>query len=350
MEKQPSFEKIIGGTNKQKEEVLETMEMASTKTGAELFGQYLVEPTMKEEMVVEEAVTYANAVAKQYGASRQFGTDRVFLLESGAVEDLSDGRIQQGVCNFFDKSIGAERNKSGALLAVTIVHEMFHINSYQSAQIYKNGGNGLYRSGISMTGRNKEGDYFGVAEEAIIAILSKKFFDEVILKSALYQEELDRTSKTKDWLLIFAEQHVPEEKRKKFKAAVQDILILPMSEEVYQKLHDSNKDDIYKYGYFNGFFKAELKSGTIFRERSMERETFEEVLDRIVLTSKDNTISKEYLFDEFARAHFTGNYIPLSRVIENVLGKGSFRRIAIELGNMKPINSIQKDMLQSDIE
>ena len=44
---------------------------------------------------------------------------------------------------------------------------------------------------------------------------------------------------------------------------------------------------------------------------------------------------QEELFDEFARAHFTGNYLPLARIIEDTFGKGAFREIATELGEMK---------------
>lgn len=332
MEKQTSFDRIIGGTDEQKEKVIQKAEEASFKTGQELFGEYLIEPTLEETKAIEESVAYANSIAKQYGASRQFDTDRIFLLKSDAVELLSNGKIRKGVCNSFDQSIGVERVESVARLASCVVHEMLHMNSYQAAQITDNR-HGPYRSGISMRGRNNEGNYFGIAEEAIIAILSRKFFDQIISKDILYKEEMERTTKIKEWLLIFIEKHTPEEKKDKLRLLIEDILILPQSKEAYQELYDSDKEDVYKFGFFTGFFKN--ISDDIFHERNKEREKFEEVLNRIISNSEGKITDKEFLFDKFARAHFTGDYLQLSRIIEEALGKGSFRRIAMELGDMK---------------
>lgn len=343
MEKQPSFERIIGGTDQQKEKVRQEAEKASLKSGEELFGEYLVESTKEEQESIEKAAAYANEVVRQYGVIRQFDPERIFLLESGGVEKFTKGEIRQGVCNSFNQSIGVERSDSNALLASSVVHEMFHMNSYHSAQVmekkawllFKKIEDRPYRSGISMTGREGEGEYFGLAEEAIIAILSRRFFDEVITQDPLYKEEMERTRKIKEWLIDFAEKHIPEQEKKlKFIATIQDILIIPDSQKVYEMLYESNKEDDYKMGYFSGFFEENLKSGNIFHERSEERERFGKVLDRIIFESKEKIVDRNQLFDEFARAHFTGNYLPLARIIENVLGKGTFREIAEELGIM----------------
>jgi len=94
MEKQPSFEKIIGGTQKQKDIIIREAERASLKSGEELFSEHLVEPTREERESITKAVAYANEVARQYGATRQFNADRIFLLESGSVGALTDGEIK----------------------------------------------------------------------------------------------------------------------------------------------------------------------------------------------------------------------------------------------------------------
>jgi hypothetical protein len=64
-------------------------------------------------------------------------------------------------------------------------------------------------------------------------------------------------------------------------------------------------------------------------------------MDRIVIAG-EGKIKKNELFDEFARAHFTGNYLPLARTIEGILGKGSFREIAIELGTVDEVEKSKK--------
>lgn len=344
MEKQPSFERIIGGTENQKKKIAAQAEKASQKTGEELFGKYLAIPTAEEQKTIEQSVAYANSIAKEYGAVREFDNDRIFLLQPGAVESLSNGKIKGGVTNAFNQSIGVERSFSNALLALAVVHEMLHMDSYHSSQVtesrsflmFKKIGSRPYRSGISMNGREGEGEYFGVAEEAIIATLSKRFFDEVIVSDPLYKNDLENTKKIKQWLITFAEKHIPEdEQRSKFIRGIQEILILPETEKVYKELQEPDKDDQYKAGYFMGFFEENFKAGNIFHERNQERIKFDSVLDKIVADSKGKIPDKNQLLDEFARAHFTGNYLPLARRIESALGEGTFRKIAIELGNMR---------------
>lgn len=343
MERQPSFERIVGGTEEQKEKIAQEAERASLKSGEDLFGEHLVKPTREEKESIIKATTYANEIAKKYGAKKQFDGDRIFLLESGSVETITKGEIKHGVCNSYNQSIGVERSDSDALLASSVVHEMFHMNSYHSAQVvekelgllFKKTESRPYRSGISMRGREGEGDYFSLAEEAIIATLSRRFFDEVIAHDPLYKGEMDRTAKIVEWLVSFAQKRIPEQERKqKFIAAVQDILILPESEKVYTNLYESDNEDAFKMGFFMGFYEENLKAGKIMHERAEEREKFNKVLDKIVANSEGKITDKNRLFDQFARAHFTGNYLPLARTIEDVLGKGAFRKIAEELGEM----------------
>lgn len=340
----PSFERIIGGTEKQKKKIEQAAEKSSAKSGEELFGEHLIAPTQEENHAIGTAVAYANSIAKHYGATRQFNADRIFLLKSGSVESMTDGKIKGAVCNPFSQSIAVERLPSNALIASSVIHEMFHMDSYHSAQVVKKPWflifekiEGIpYRSGIQMRGREGEGDYFGFAEEAIIATLSRRFFNEVIAHDQLYREEIERTTKIKEWLLTFAEKYITEEnKKQKFIAAVQDILILPESENVYREMCTSDKEDGFRFGFFMGYYDKNLKSGHIFHERAKEREKFDMVLDKIVAESQGMIQDRNQLFDTFARAHFTGNYLPLARMIEGSLGKGAFRKIAIELGEMK---------------
>ncbi len=347
MEKRPSFERIIGGSDEQKNHIIKQAEEASFKTGKELFGEQLVEPTEEEKESIEKACNYANQIAVYYGSLRQFNLDRIFLLRPGGVEKSTEGEVRTGVCNRFEQSIAIDRRTSNALLASCVVHEMFHMDSYSSAQVIESDLDSLtnktrskpYRGGISMRSRENDDKYFGLAEEAIIATLSRRFFDEVIVNDPLYKEEIERTRKIKEWLFNFAQKSIPEqERRDKFISNIRDILILPESDMVYRILCESGYKDNYKIGFFIGFFEDNLKLGTIMHERVDEREKFNKVLDRLVTNSKGKISDRNQLFDQFAKAHFTGNYLPLARSIEDSLGKGSFREIAKELGEMSGNN------------
>jgi hypothetical protein len=344
MEPKPHFERIIGGTEEQKEELTAHAKEAAFKSGQELFGEYLVEPTAEEKTVIEKAASYANSVAERYGATNQFDPDRIFMLQAGGVEKVTKGRHRQGLCNSYNQSIAVERSVSGAVLAPSVVHEMFHLDSYHSDQVLevetplgsKKIHSVPYRSGIAMHGRDKEGRYFSIAEEAIIAVLSKRFFDEEIATDSQYKDEIERTERIKQWILSYIENNFPDSKDKtQFIETIEDVLILPKNEKAYQTLVESNKPDKYKLGFFSGYFEENLKAGNIVHERGAERKKFDEVLDRIVAASEGKMADKNQLFDEFARAHFTGNYLPLARIIEGVMGEGSFRQIATELGAMR---------------
>jgi len=70
-----------------------------------------------------------------------------------------------------------------------------------------------------------------------------------------------------------------------------------------------------------------------FRERLRERQKLDELLYRLLQQMPEKFQSKEELFSEFAKANFTGNYLPLARLIEKSMGKGSFRRLAKEFGS-----------------
>lgn len=327
-EKQPSFDRVIGGNEDQKNELIKESEQESLKSGEDIFGEYLVKPDEFEKIAIAEAVDYANKIASQYGAKRETDPKRVFILKPEGVAFITKGRLRNGFCDSLNQSIAIDRRSSNATLAMTVAHESFHMSSYQSGQIFKDGAHGLYRSGIEMIGRQEE-KYFSLAMEAIIATLSRRFFDEVISKDPLYSKEIEQTETIKKWLEDFAEKRIKDENSKQTALIlIKNILILPNAESLCNQFFESKKNDAYKFGYFMGVFEKELKSGSIFHERIEEREKFEKTLNEIIKESKGQISNREEIFNEFARAHFSGNYLPLARIIEGALGKGSFRRIA----------------------
>jgi hypothetical protein len=67
-------------------------------------------------------------------------------------------------------------------------------------------------------------------------------------------------------------------------------------------------------------------------ERYTERKKLYELLDKLVLHSGGKFNNRDEVFDEFAKANFSGNYLPLARMVEGILGQGSFRKLAEEFG------------------
>jgi hypothetical protein len=261
-EKSP-FDRIIGGTDEQKDELNTFVSEMSDEMRKEMFNGFEVEQTESERTAIHEAVQYTNNIARKYGSKKEIELKNIFLLKEGGVEEYTKGKSSKGYQNSFYGIIAVDRTDSKALLSQIVVHECFHMASYQSAQIFKNDNVSPYRTGITMTGRDGSNKYFNGAEEGIVATLSERFFKEVILNNSFFKE------------------------------------------------------------------KKEIQSAD---ERTDEREKLDKVINEIVEDSKDKNLTKDQIFDEFAKAHFTGNYILLARIVEESLGKGSFRRIAEELG------------------
>jgi hypothetical protein len=332
MKQQPSFERIIGGTESEQRRILDSAENEFHLTGEELYGELLVEPTTEERRVIKIAVDEANAVAHRYGSERVVDESRVFLLRYDGVRTITEGEVSLGKFNPFEQSIAVDRFYSPAMVAHNVFHESLHQASYQSAQIYGDGRHGSYRNGIEMSGRQHEGMYFAHAQEAIIATLSRTFFDEVIARDSVYKHEIELTNRIKDWMREYIQINAKNQfVREHSLDDLDNTLILPNSEVTYTMLSDTTMSSDTKFRRVLDTYKRQWEENTIFHERRMERKLFEEKLNKIVSASRGN-LTKTKLFDEFARAHFSGNYLPLARTIESVLGRGSFRRIAMELG------------------
>lgn len=334
MERQPSFSRIIGGTEEQRNTLKEEVEEKMAITGEEVFGEELLDPTEEEKVLINKAVAYSNSIAASYGSTRDVDPQRVFVLCDGAVSRLTGGDISGGVQNRLTQITGIERKISPVIFAMTVVHESCHGASFSSAQIVEDGTQRPYRQGISMRERNGDSAYFKQAEEAIVTILARRFYDEVLADDSRYKEEITRTSEIKSWLVSYVKKNAPLEKQERFLNLIDDIIILPDNENLYNMMSDSSLDEDSVFGYFQGFYQEELKSGNILLERSRERKIFDEVLERIIQKS-EGKITKQEIFDDFAKAHFTGNYLPLAKKVEGIMGKGSFRDLASELGFIK---------------
>jgi hypothetical protein len=59
-----------------------------------------------------------------------------------------------------------------------------------------------------------------------------------------------------------------------------------------------------------------------------ERNHLRDIIHELHRLSHEKFTSEEEIFRMFARATLTGNLLPIGRLIENTLGKGSLRRLA----------------------
>jgi len=174
----------------------------------------------------------------------------------------------------------------------------------------------------------EEKEYFSVIEEAIVAECTKKLLDE-IGGDALFSEEASAVIKFRDWVAAYYRRGwVPEEKVKEFEKELK--YIADPQDKVERVIAFSDKEEE-RQAYAAGMFKALYEKGVVETvERYTERKKLYELLDKLVVSSNGKFKNRDEVFDEFARANFSGNYLPLARTVESILGKGSFRKLAEE--------------------
>lgn len=332
-----NYTRIIGNDTESIEDLKVITHEKTFKPLNELnFGEYIVEPTELERENMDSASYYAESIARGYGSVEQFDKSRIAILEKGGVLKSTKGHVSGGLHNSLYNAIAVDRRNSVILTAKTITHELFHAYSFHSLQHTKGDDyTRPYRSGISMHDRDHEYEYFHIAQEAIISELVSRYVVDVARNDERNRDTFEKTDFCKEWFkhMLDVKKIVGEEKDK-YLFFIDQIVVFPEPDVLYEVLRSSEYKDDYKVGFFMGALKRQEDLGSVFLERSEERVRFNAVIDRLIEAS-DKKFDRNTIFDEFARAHFTGNYLPLARFVEDILGKGSFREIAKELARKK---------------
>ncbi|MBY0309884.1 hypothetical protein K2Q16_01925 [Patescibacteria group bacterium] len=339
MEKEPVFRKVVGGTTEDKRTFLSWTERQAGRTAEDLLKGKAVEPTPEEASLIVRAVDYANGIAQLYGSPRLFDKARVFVVD----EDVDFLRERSGGYGVAKSSslvdmVVVRRTQSLVAFAQSIAHECFHNNAYHAAQIRSDDTDKNYRSGLALYDRENDDAYFVKAQEAVIAELSYRLVTEVLAKSPEYKQELSDTESVKVWLKTFMQKYatVSVEQLASDLKSVDEVVALRGAHEMLKTLQSDTVSDDQKFEQVLESIADQLKEDrTVVRERRNEREALGAVIERVVVAANSPRVTKEVVFDEFAKAHFSGNYLPLARLVEEALGKGSFREISIELGDIK---------------
>lgn len=328
------YKQIIGGNQEETESVsTELQELFDEKH--EKFAENELEKTPEDIEILTKIESIVDKMVAQYGGDpRALPLDHIYIFKPGGVLLATEGRIIGGVHNPLGSKIGVDKGESKLLFASTIAHELFHLKSYKSARVGKSGeGVHLYRSGLSLFDRKSSGDkmgeekeYFAMLEEAIVAECTKRFLNE-ISKELVVSEETTAFGKLKDWIAAYYyKAGVPKEKVKEFE---EELKYISNPQSKVMEILAYSDDEGSRRAYAAGMFKALREKGEIVElERYTERKKLYELLDKLVVNSGGKFKEKDKVFDEFAKANFSGNYLPLAKMIEGILGKGSFRKLA----------------------
>ncbi|MEI6835535.1 MAG: hypothetical protein WCK59_01765 [Candidatus Falkowbacteria bacterium] len=336
MEGRTHYEKIIGGTSEDKEIASGELQTAFEEQDTRL-AEYEIKKSPEDLEIIKKTESLVDKFVLKYGGDpKPLPADNIYILKPDSVLEISHGKISGGIFKPLVLKIGVEQQKSKLLFVSILAHELFHLKSYKSARFgQSNEDIRLYRSGLSMIdlkNQSEEGGeekrYFDDLEEAIVAECTKKIVDE-ISKDEEFREEMKAVVKLRDWHSAYygisSEEAIGSGSEIKYivnpQDKVADVLAFSDNEESRQAYAAGMIDYAYEEG------DAEIV------ERQREREKLYKLLDNLITGSGGKLKNREEVFDEFARANFSGNYLPLARMVEDILGKGSFRKLAEEFSN-----------------
>lgn len=336
MEGKTHFERVVGGTEKEREDSAADLQRVFEK-GNKRFSEYQLEKTPEDLEILNKTETIVDKIVAQYGGDpKPLPINHIYILKPDSVFAISEGKFRGGIHNPYGLNVGAEKGKSKLLFAGTVAHELFHLKSYKSARVGKPGeGAILYRSGLSMIDKkdtNKEvGDekeYFAILEEAIVVECTRKFLDE-IREDPDFKEETVAFEKFRDWV---AEYHRREGVSEEIiNEEMEEIKYIEDVQDKVEQVLSFSDDEKKRQPFAAGMFASMYKKGQVeWVERRRERKKMYELLDKLVVNSGGKFKNRDQIFDEFAKANFSGNYLALGRVVEDILGKGSFRKLAEE--------------------
>lgn len=224
-----------------------------------------LEKTEQDNFLIEHALSAVKEYAGIYGRAT-FGTipyNHIHLVKEGGTS-LILKQPWDGSHSTVLGEIIVDRARD-VPTAITLFHELWHrIGSYNAVQIRTTDGDiDWYRSGIAMKSRDGEEEWFRTMNEALTGYMTWRYANEILKETEEFQGEIA--------------EYVREEK------------------------------------YVN-------------TTREGEVDDLMEVVDEVIEKSNGLYESREEVLDIFIRAQVTGNVLPIARILDNVYGKGSFRK------------------------
>jgi hypothetical protein len=333
MEGKTHYERVAGGTQEEKDLALKKLQDLFDTPAIDT-GGYEILKTPEDIEFIKKIEGFVDSIVADYGGKpKPLPLDHIHILKPGSVYEITK-RFQGGVHRPMFLEVGVEKGESKLLFASTLAHELFHLKSYKSARVGSFDKDvHLYRSGLTMLDRKDENEelgtereYFSMLEEAIVAECTRDFIQK-LGNEPFFEEDTLAISKLINWAVAFYRRSgVPEEK---IKIIEDEIRYIKAPQSKVAEVVKSYDNEPSRQAYTAGMFTSLFENGDIeMIERYTEREKLFKLLDSLIEKSNGKFKNRKEIFDEFAKANFSGNYLPLARIVENILGKGMFRKIA----------------------
>jgi hypothetical protein len=351
MDGRHSFDNIIGGTPEDKESIDQYYNKVSTENPDDISG-HEIEKTSEMTEVSNRTMSYVDKVASAYSSKiKGVPIDKVYFLKEGSTGKLTNITGNKGFYNIKRGYIVIDRLNSKIGTASVLAHELFHAKAYKSIKYFSDTKDDfLYRSGVEMVDISNptseyesKKKYFAEMDEAIVQKLASKTA-KLMEKDPLFSSEYQASQELLSYYISYCVHHNVDSKI--LEEITEELRYIPQAEERLEKMNAAYKSQKEREDYIVGLIKGLLDSNNLLATtRYSERKKFDKLLDEIVEKSSGRFANREEVFTEFAKAHFSGDYMNIARIVEGALGKGSFRRIANEFSGQ-----IEEDAPATDVE
>ncbi|MDD5396629.1 MAG: hypothetical protein PHW24_01060 [Candidatus Moranbacteria bacterium] len=161
------FHRTIGGSEEQHQEIKKQWHESVGEIWdfkRKDISKYEQKITPEDQEIMEDVQTYVHEIALKYGGDPKIlPKESMFVLRLDSLSEISNGEIENGCCNYFDRIIAVEWGSSKIRSAAILAHEMFHLESFSSLRMNQEKNKVLpYRMGISLHSKDKKRYIFKV--------------------------------------------------------------------------------------------------------------------------------------------------------------------------------------------
>lgn len=339
---EPSFERH-GGNNAEKTKTEETI-TENRKLQERDLAEFEISKTEADRTIINQVEEAVDAEVRRYGGyPSRIPPDRVHLVRPGSLRSLQSGRFGGGFAALVEEYAVVERSPSDSAFAAHLAHELFHIKSPKVVKPLDTGDKPrLHRSGLVTTEVKNteivpgyERKHFAELEEAIVAEATDRVFHELITTNESVATETALFERITPWLRkLWAKTERPvgegEEMIKAFRA-----IPAKDAKEILTVLEGDELTEDGKLIFLYDKLRKIRDAGAAYEaERTYERAKLDRLIDDLVVRYNEQ-VTHDQIMAKFLEANFTGNYLGIARMIERVMGKGAFRRVAEDFGGFQ---------------
>lgn len=317
-EKKTAIDRIVRNVSQNPEMVREAVRMQNEKVFEKQEFPKLEgierRKTTSELQIVGIVNDITNGLRRNYGlADFEIPEKNVHIVSESGWPKLRESQTADNAAAFANIDEGAcyvPETKSQIMFAVSLLHEVLHLKSYNALQMVVRKGTTAeptelvtapYRSGIQVHPLDYTRRRMNAMNEAISEELVKRMSD-VMLKNPIFSEEMESIRKIRS---------LPDLRDEAGKPFVFDRNTYHVSIKTEKITDQGQRGTLSEHKFSN----------------ISERRALLMLADKIFVRNRKKFGAREKVFQMFVQAFMTGNILPL-RIIDRTFKKGTLKQIA----------------------